>query len=263
LPWIYGNGADEDNSLLSSKVLTDSDYLSTHNESGITASTHPHLADTAAEWEFTIRNNGASTSTVYYFRAWDQTNNASVPYYTDKTYPSLVTQTGDMTYSLQGLESGTTTEGIITNITTSANSVTFGTLLNSESIGAYRFNISTNAGSGYRLFARQSDNLKTNSDKIFDPVPYANENPNSWPIIANPSNFGYHTGDDTLSGPSPSRFLPDNTYAKFENTNKEVGYSPVPVNNDIFNLIYRANASGQQPAGDYFTRIIYILVPTY
>ncbi len=78
-----------------------------------------------------------------------------------------------------------------------------------------------------------------------------------------PSAFGYHAGDDTLSGISPSRFSPDNTYARFELAFQEISYSAIPVNNEVVDLVYKIEVSDIQESGDYITEIVYVLVPTF
>jgi hypothetical protein len=80
---------------------------------------------------------------------------------------------------------------------------------------------------------------------------------------ASPSAFGYHTGDENLSGLNPSRFSNNNSYARFETTKKEVSYSTIPVDSFSFDLVYRIEVDNQQAAGDYITDIVYVLVPTF
>jgi hypothetical protein len=165
---------------------------------------------------------------------------------------------------ISGLASGTTTEGVVTNISTTDNSVDFGQLLpNNQAIGAQRFKVTTNAEWGYQMYAYSRSNLISSNNAIIDSVTAVNETPSAWPVAPNPSNFGYHVGDDTLSGAAPSRFAANNTYAKFETDMKEIGYSSIPVENDTFDLIFRTEVSSLQPAGVYETNIVYILVPAF
>ena len=261
--WRYADGVDIDDSILSSTTLISSDLAARHNESGISTSSFDHVGNSIAEWEFTIMNNDAPAGITYYFRAFQSIGNTYIAKDSGKSYPSLVTDSGEMTFSASGVGSGILTEGITTNISTSYSTISLGSLINSESVGAYRFNITTNTSGGYRLYVQEDNNLISNGGSFFNPISADNEAPQVWPSEHNPSNFGYHTGDDTLSGPSPSRFLPDDRYAKLESQMKEVGYSPIPIENDSFDLIYRAAATNMQPAGDYKNQVIYILVPAY
>lgn len=263
-PWTYGDGVDEDNDPIEATLLTTSEAGATHNESGLSTTDYDHPASTTAEWEFTIKNNGAASSTTFYFRAWDRTDNLPIAAGDGYSYPSLVTSAGSLTYGVGGLSAGSTTEGVVTTVDAVTGEVSFGSLAaGDEAIGAQRFNISTNAESGYQLFVYQKQDLLAENGARISPVSFANDNPSAWPEDPDPSAFGYHTGDDTLSGRAPSRFAADNTYARFEGNFKEISYSPLPVQNEVVDFVYRVGVSGMQEAGDYVTEIVYILVPTF
>lgn len=262
--WTYGDGIDEDDDVMGYTVLSGSEYPGRHNESGISASTFSHVNDSVAEWEFTIRNNDAPVAVTYYFRAYDNVNDDPVEINDGFSYPSLITEAGSLTFSTTGFSSGGSTEGVTANIDTTPTSVPLGDLsLSSEAVGVHRFEIDTNAGSGYQLFAYQRQTLLSNNGADIDPVSGTNATPVSWPIDPSPSAFGYHTGDDTLSGGNSSRFAPDNTYARFETTPTEVSFSPIPTQNEIVDLVFRVEVSNMQEAGEYETEIVYILVPTF
>ncbi len=262
--WTYGDGVDSDNDPILQTVLASTTAGATHNESGISTTTYDLLGNAFVEWEFTIRNNGAPDYTTYYFRAYDNTNGIVIYANTGYTYPSLVTESGSLSYTILGFNAGSVTEGVTTNISTTPTKVPFGTLnIGVEAVGAQRFVIDTNAGMGYQLFVYQRQNLLSANGADIDPIPATNEAPAAWPVNPYPSGFGYHTGDDTLSGPSPSRFAADNTYAHFEETMKEISYSPIPVSNEIVDFIFKAEITDMQEAGDYETEIVYILVPAF
>src|SRR3989339_45020 len=262
--WTYGNGIDTDDDRIEDVLLSGVSLGATHNESGVSTSTFDHLAGSLAEWEFTIRNNNADIGTTYYFRAYDNTNGAVVSKNVSFTYPSIIPQSGNLSYTMTGFGIGSSTEGVVTNIVTTPSSVPFGVLTEGEDvIGAHRLNISTNAGHGYQLFVYEKQKLIANNGADIDPVTSPNENPASWPISPSPSAFGYHSGDDTLSGAFSSRFAPDDSYAKFETDMKEISYSEIPVINETVDLVYRVEIDRMQEAGDYATEIVYILVPTF
>jgi hypothetical protein len=262
--WTYADGIDHDNDPIQNLLLSTTTVKMTHNESGISTSSEVQPASSWGEWEFTLKNNGAASGTVYYFRAFD--NNINKPIYTRPYagYPSLMASAGNLTLTISGLPAGTATEGITTSATTTDVAVPFGTLQSgSQAIGAQRFTISTNAEWGYGLYVYQTSDLISSNGAKINPVPWTNSSPAAWPAIFNPSDFGYHTGDDNLSGAAPSRFAPDNTYAQFTSGNQEISFSPVPTDNKTFDLIFRAGVGVLQPAGDYSTNIVYILAPTY
>lgn len=263
--WNYGDGADADNAPIIASVLSDSDATSTHNESGISASTYAHQGDATAEWEFTIVNNGAAAGTTYFFRAYtDQYTVGGVEPNLGSFYPSLTAGDETLGTTISGLPDGTATEGVVTDIATTQTAVPFGNLpFGTSVIGAHRLLISTNAESGYQLFVKQDQNLTNGHGESINAVTATNDNPQAWPMTPDPAAFGYHTSDDTLSGVAPSRFAPNNSYAQFESGIQEVGYSPIPVSNDPIDLIFRIEVSDQQQPGDYLAQVEYILVPTY
>ena len=120
-----------------------------------------------------------------------------------------------------------------------------------------------NAGYGYQLFLYEKQSLLANNGADIDPVSGTNESPSVWPNNPSPSAFGYHTGDDTLSGGFSSRFAPNDSYAQLETDMKEISYSEIPVTNEIVDVVYRIEIDEMQEAGDYATEIVYILVPTF
>jgi len=262
--WIYGDGVDDDDDAVTTALLTGAVNGATHNESGVSTSSFTHLSSSVAEWEFTIKNNSAPNSISYYFRAYDVANGAPVELNSGFSYPSLTTEAGSLSFSASGFGSGGSTEGVTANIDTTPSSIPLGNLsLLSDAIGVQRFEVSTNAGSGYQLFVYQRQNLLSGNGADIDPVSGENATPDIWPAAPNPSAFGYHTGDDTLSGSQTSRFAPNNTYAKFETSPQEISYSPIPVENEIVDLVFRVGVSNMQEAGEYETEIVYILVPTF
>jgi hypothetical protein len=235
-----------------------------HNESGISTTTYDLPAGDIGEWEFTIRNNGAIVNTTYYFRAYDNNAGEAIPKEGSGTYPSVLTTEGSVSYSVSGFSAGSSSEGVTANISSTPNSISFGTLIpGMDAIAIQRFNISTNAGTGYQIFVYNSQSLVSNNGEEILPVSSLNSAPSAWPSNIDPSAFGYHTGDDTLSGASPSRFAPNNTYAKFETNMQEVSYSEIPVSGETVDIVFRANITENQAAGDYETDIIYIMVPSF
>ena len=269
--WNYGDGIDSDNDPIISRLLSDSLSNATHNESGTSTSVLSHFANDAMEWEFTLHNNNGEDNTVYYFRPYANyysvysTYEKIVSTNDGESYPSVTVSTSTLSFSIFGLDTGTVTEGVTTNISTSPTQVSFGSLaFDSQMAGAQRFEISTNAEYGYQLFTYERHEMKSNNGSSIYPIAGTNEVPTmGWSIDPNPSGFGYHTGDDTLSGSSPSRFSPDNSYAKFEQGLKEISFSPIPVQKEQFDLVYKIQSTNMQEAGDYDTEIVFIAVPTY
>ena len=271
--WTYHDGAaDDDNDPITEIILDDAYAAATHNESGLSSSDYDHDPDTAVEWEFTVHNNGAEIATTYYFRAYGSYYFSIVHSYekavvTDEgeNYPSVVVNDAILTFNIGGLPLGTVVDGVTTDLTTTAATVPFGSLNNLDNIkeGAQRFTITTNSEYGYQLFVYQTQNLIANNGATIDPIPATNDTPGAWSIGSATGGFGYHTTDPTLSGSNPSRFSPPNTYARFNSSIEEISYSPLPVAGESLDFVYKLEVSSMQPAGEYETEVVYILVPTF
>lgn len=272
--WCYADGIDTDNDGITTKVLSDADACSggvgngcgMHNESSTTPSTFTHVALAATEYEFTIKRSGGSPNTVYYFRAYDKVNDVPIPINTGESYPSLVTKGGLLTFSIGGLPSGTVTEGVTTDITTTATSIPFGTLaIGSEIEGAQRATTTTDATNGYQIFVRQESGFLSNNGAEIFGVAGTNASPSAWATGCPGSAagcYGYHAGDDTLADGS-SRFLTNDTYAKLEDASKEVVFSSVGVTDEVIDIIFKTQITNQQAAGTYDSTLMYIVVPVF
>ncbi|MCL9972031.1 MAG: hypothetical protein NBV63_01305, partial [Candidatus Pacebacteria bacterium] len=232
--WCYANGAGDDNGTTTSAVLSDADACvgavgagcGTHNESGISVAAFRHAPLATAEYEFTVRNAGARVNTTYFFRLYDATNAVAVV--ASSTYPSLVTEGAALTFTLSGVSSGTATEGVTTDVTTTASSVPFGALPSGAEVeAAQRISVTTNATGGYRLYTFARQGLLSGGNTIA-PVSGTNASPNAWGTGCSGTGcFGYHAGDDVLSG-SSARFAPNDTYAQFTSSLAEIAYSSIP-----------------------------------
>jgi len=273
--WCYSDGAGLENGIITTKNLSDADACAggvgngcgTHNEASSTPSTFTQSASAITEYEFTIRHAGARANRTYYFRLYDTVNDLPVPKDTAKSYPSLATEGAAISFSVAGLPADTVTEGTTTNVPTTATSIPFGPLpFNSDVSAAQRFTVSTNATEGYQIFVRGlADLLSDRGDKI-EPITGTNAVPSLWTVgcdvLANGC-FGYHVGDDVLSGGS-TRFLIDNNFAKMSTTtHEEIAFSSVPVTNETTDIVFRTKVTGGQAVGNYGSTLAYIIVPVF
>ncbi|MCK9352278.1 MAG: hypothetical protein M0P76_05845 [Candidatus Pacebacteria bacterium] len=273
--WCFADGAGADNAVISSKKLTGVGACSggvgagcgTHNETPSTPSTFTQTSSATTEYEFTIRHAGARANRTYYFRLLDTVSGFPVPKDTGKSYPSLATEGAQLSFSVAGLPEGTNTEGTVTTISTSATSLPFGPLPLSENVtAAQRFTLSTNATEGYQIFVRALSDLISDNNDIIEPVTGTNAVPSLWSVgcIALASGcFGYHAGDDILSGGS-TRFTIDGNFAKLSNiVHEEIAFSSVPVINESIDIVYQTKVTGIQPPGNYSTALLYTVVPVF
>lgn len=260
--WCYGNGVDSDGALVSTLVLSDSAVKGTHNESGSATSTFNHSANAITEYEFTIKSQNPTANTIYFFRAFDVNRNKPVLLEPNKAFPSLSTRGAALTFNITGLPAGMLTEGVVTDASSTATAVPFGDLaLGAETELAQRLTVMTNAAFGYQIFAFQRQGL-IGPAEIF-PVVATNEAPDAWAVPPSAAGaFGYHAGDDALSGGS-SRFAPNNSYAQMEPIPKEIAANSHPVGNESNDIIFKVQITPEQETGNYQTAIVYIIVPTF
>ena len=271
--WCYGDGIDTDNATITTAILSDTgpcvasvgEGCGTHNESGVRTSTFEHTKSSVREYEFTIKQAGASPGVVYFFRLLDVASLRAVPLATGASYPSLVTGGTELTVDVGGVASSTTIAGITTSIDTTATSIPFGTLPSGVSItGAQQFIVTTNAGTGYKIFTLQRQGLVDSGGGQIDPVSGTNAIPTGWSsgCTATTGCYGYHTAASVLSGGS-TRFAADDTYAGFDSTPAEIAYSSGPAVNATSSVVYRVEARGLQEAGIYQSEVEYIVVPVF
>lgn len=273
--WCYGDGVDADNAIITTKLLTDSAYCvssvgagcGTHNESGTSTSSFTHQQGTTTEYEFTLEQSGAAANTVYFFRLFHTAGSSSVPFADGESYPSLSTGGATLTFTINGLASGTTTEGITTDVATTPTSVPFGTLAMSTPVeAAHRLVVSTSAQSGYKIFAFERQALTSNQAATIDPVTGTNPAPASWNDGCPGSSagcFGYHSGEDVLGTGNTTRFAAHDTYAQFSQDLYEVAYSATPTTDKETDIVYKVEARNLQEAGAYESSLVYIVVPVF
>ena len=272
--WCYYNGAGTDNALINSKVIASADSCSggvgngcgTHNEGTSTAGvTADQLAFADTEFEFTLKHAGARVNRVYYFRLYNLTYDEVVTTAPTFSYPSLVTEGAQMAFSISGLDALTSTAGIVTDATTTANSINFGSVpLAADFETAQRISIDTNATEGYQVLKYASQQLLNSYGEPIPAISSSNAVPAGWGTACSGAAsgcFGYHTTDATLDGGS-GRFGPTDSYAALDTTPQEIMYSSIP-SNDTHDVVYKMRVTGTQPSGDYVTDITYIAVPVH
>ncbi len=272
--WCYADGVDADGDTVQNKVLSDADACSggsgngcgTHNESGTTSSTFDHKRGAVVEYEFTVKPAGATPNMTYYFRLYDVTNGAVVATCTGESFPSLSTAGANLTFTVSGLASGTSTGGITTDVATATTSVAFGALpVNTSIKGAQRLTVTTNAPEGYTVYVYQTQNFLSGLGSQLLPVSGTNASPTAWSSGCSPgaaSCYGYHTGDAVLSGGS-TRFAADDTYAQLESAAREIIFNAGPVMSESTDVVYRTEISPLQPPGSYNSSVGYIAVPVF
>jgi hypothetical protein len=238
----------------------------THNASGTAAATYDQPATSSAEFSFIIRHAGARANRTYYFRAYDVTNDTAVDAALGESYPSLTTEGATLSFTLSGVAAASSVEGVVTDVSTSPTLIPFGSFVGSTTKNAaYRLNVSTDATEGYQVFVYSRQGLISNSGDEIAPVAASNTSPVGWSTGCSSGVdgcFGYHAGDDTLTGGS-TRFSPNDSFAALESTPREVAQSSLPVVSDTVDVVYRVTSRTLQSAGQYTTTLVYIVVPIF
>jgi len=247
-------------------LLTDSTATSTHNEAGTSTTSFDLRGGEASEIEFTIKTDGPRVNTTYYFRAYNASTSAPILLGDGESYPSLATAGSNLSFTISGISSGQTTEGVTTDVATTPSSVPFGELtFSSETEAAQRLDITTNATDGYQIFVYEAQGLLHPSGNQIDPVTTTNPTPGTWAAGCTGGAdgcYGYHAGDDALSAGS-TRFAADNSYAQFDSTPREVAYSAIPTDGDTVDMVYKVQVQDTQVGGIYESNITYIIVPVF
>jgi hypothetical protein len=219
------------------------------------------------EYEFTLVQKDAVVGQTYFFRLFDLNAGQPVATSTSQTsFPSLVAQSGSLTLSIIGIASGSSTEGVVTDIATTPTAISFGSLaLGVDKNAAQRIVVTTNAGEGYQVFMYTVQSLTAATGATIQDIAGTNIVPVSWAagcMVGAASCYGYHAGDNTLSGGS-TRFLLNDTYAALTGTMSEVAYSSGPVISESTDVVYRIRTNASQPAGHYESKVVYVVVPVF
>ena len=271
--WCYAEGGGVDNQYITTAILSESDTCvagvgagcGRHNTRPNSATTHTHFGFATQEYNFYVKHVAARVNAVYYFRLYDVTNDVPVFFANGYSYPSVVTEGPRLQFSLAGLPAGTSTAGIVTDISTTPTGMAFGSLLlDTEYKAAHRITVETNATEGYQLFKFAKNQLISAGGVEIPSVAATNLLPDSWSDACNSlatGCFGYHSTDPTLSNGS-TRFAATDTYAGLETSPVEVMYSSIP-SIDTHDIVYRIIINEMQAAGIYETEIVYLAVPSY
>ena len=271
--WCFFDGGGEDNELITTTLLSDNEGCSggtgngcgTHNESPLYSTGHLHGAGRALEYSFTLKQVNARVNAVYYFRLINLLTGAPVETGDGEGYPSVLSGASSLTFSVAGLPAGTTTAGVVTDATTTATDVNFGSIpFNTDFVAAQRISIETNATEGYKVLQYASQELTNSYGVTIDSIPASNLTPDSWVSACSAlvtGCVGYHTTDAVLSGGS-TRFGANDTYAGLSTVPVEIMFNSLPKPGSI-DMVYRIQVTEQQPAGDYVTDITYLAVPVF
>jgi hypothetical protein len=167
------------------------------------------------------------------------------------------------------------TEGITTDVTTTATTIPLGVIpVFQEKEGAVRLSVTTNATNGYRILIRSRTPLMQAGADTVAAISGTNASPVAWGFTVSAQGgqngaFGYHAGDDSLSSSNgaANRFAANDTWAQVESTAfelYEVAYSTVPVTSETTDVVFRVEAAALQDSGSFsLNDLQFIIVPAY
>lgn len=243
-------------------AISDDDFFTARyiqNDNTVGATLGPEDFQTYADWggasgEFVI---GLSQDTTYKIKVKARQGEFSETGFGPEAGAATVTPS--VSFSINGVSSGTTLEGVTTNITTTSTQASFGSLaFNQFVVGASSLIVSTNAVAGYRITAYELGVLKTEDDVTFPYVSGTNPSPSAWPASVSTGSYGYHTSAESLSDGTSDRFLPDDTWARFESNPYEVAYNSGPATSEETSVVYAVEVGGAQQAGSYSHSVVFI-----
>lgn len=261
-----------------------SDYIPTPGSWTVDASTNGTILATYATGEtpanasdrtviFTGITNASTANTTYYglFSTYNDTDCSSSAVdsvnvafiYTNGQTVSL-TVDPSLSFSIAAVNSSQSVNSATTTVTSTTTTIPFGTVTTSaNAIAAHDLSISTNAQSGYTVYARYTAAPTSGSNSI-DDHSGSNASPASF-STAGTEAFGYTTNDSSLGTGTATRFTSSggNKWAAFTTSNAEVGYSATSAASDTIRIGYQVGVAGNTPAGTYTSSVILTATPVY
>ncbi|MCJ7804658.1 hypothetical protein MUP35_02930 [Patescibacteria group bacterium] len=165
-----------------------------------------------------------------------------------------------ISFTVNSVASGTVNGANITAAST-ATTIPLGAVSSSaNAIAAHDLTVTTNAGTGYTIYARYTAVPTSGSNTIND-CSGTNASPTAF-SAAGTEAFGYTTDDATLGTGTPGRFISDK-WAKFTTSNLEVAYNAAAVSSQTTRVGYEVGVAGTTEAGSYTTTVVLTATPTY
>lgn len=250
--------------------------VTNNNTSGLTTLTYATGETPASSSARTVVlnaiTNGSTAATTYFVRfatfnnvdcATSPVDNQTIAFI--YTNGQVVSATVDPTlsFTIAGVASAQTVNGVTTNVSTTATTVPLGTLSTStNTVAAQDLTVGTNAQSGYTVTIRYTGAL-TNGTANFTNFASPNSAPTTF-SAAGTEAFGYTTNDATLGTGTAARFTSSGgqKFAGFTTSPLEVAYSATAAS-ETTRVGYQAGISAATPAGSYTTTVVFVATPTY
>ncbi len=237
---------------------------------------------TAISALYTTLTNPTGADTTYFVRITTKTSApATIDGPTSVAFAILtstsiaVTASVDptFTFTIAGVSSGGTVNGATTNITATAATIPFATLVDGTAkIAAHDLTVTTNALVGYQVTVKAlADPPLADAANNFDKWTGTNASPTVWPSPAgtaanvNTALFGYTTNDATLESGTVDRFTSAGglKWAGVNSSAEQAAYSATGVLAQVTRVGWEAEINEFQPPGSYTGTVILVATPTY
>lgn len=236
----------------------------------------------AVTMSYTGITNQSTPNTSFFARITTYSDTGVTPIDTGVSAAAILTTTSiavtatvdsTFTFTVAGVTSGGTVNGATTDVTTTENTIPFGTLNTADpQIAAHDLTVVTNASNGYSITVKGLTNpvLVSGSNNI-DEFSGTNASPTTWSSPAgvaantNTGYFGYTTNDATLGTGTADRFTSSggNKWSGTTTSPLEVAYSAAAVTTETTRVGWQAEINSLQPFGSYAGTVILVATPTY
>lgn len=259
------------------------DSQPTANQWRTVITTPASQATAAMTFQLTGVVNPATADTSHFVRVitWSDTGTTVIDYaqaaFATLTSTSIaVSATVDptFTFAVAAVSSGGSVNGATTNITTTANTIPYATLVDgTPKIGAHDVTVTTNAPNGYTVTAKAlATPPLTDASQNIDAFTGSNATPTTWSAPAgtaasvNSGFFGYTSNDATLGTGTADRFTATggNKWAGTTTSPLEVAYTAGPIGSgETTRVGWQAEVNENMPPGSFTGTVILVATPTY
>jgi hypothetical protein len=237
------------------------------NSTGVTPSTttgatfvigglvNPNLADTAHYvYLNTFGNTDCSTSPI---------DNATMEFINTNGSTLSLTVDPTLTFTVNGVSSGSSCVGDTTNAATTSTTLPFGNVVSgTPSLLCQDLAASTNATGGYSIYMRYTG-APSNGTETINPVSGSNAAPAAFPSPGTEA-YGYSTTDASLGTGTANRFTASGpNWAALTTSNAEIAYESGPVATTNYDIAHQVDVSLTTPSGTYVTTVIYTCTPVF
>src|SRR5262249_45819578 len=150
---------------------------------------------------------------------------------------------GTLSFNISGIEAASSTSGITTDVGTTPTEIDFGSLPEDTPVNAaQRLAVSTNANTGYEVYAYEAQGFTGEEGAQIPPVTGTNAAPTAWTSgcsLTSAGCFGYHTSESVLGIGNTIRFAANDSYAGFTQNLSEVAYSANATDYKATDIIYK------------------------